>query len=271
MTPTMLLVVFCGVLFWARAPFCCCCGHFCVRRYANLAGGFAFRPSAGCWFLCFCFDVATVVFELYSCGLVKLVQTFADLIRLSCFKDRASELYRPHSESKKEADITVSLVRILQFLYDSACGNAGTLMVSASLTLYACQLMGPWEYRKVPSFYGQTYGHCHCHQTHHCHHLHHHLRPQAHLPVVGCSLMGVSYHLSFRPLPGLSLPFGALSSLGSSPGGSPPPPSPPPPVSDAARLVGGRVGEHRLVISELGSIASNNGTAPSCPIVSHKS
>ena len=101
MTPTMLLVVFCGVLFWARAPFCCCCGHFCVRRYANLAGGFAFRPSAGCWFLCFCFDVATVVFELYSCGLVKLVQTFADLIRLSCFKDRASELYRPHSESKK--------------------------------------------------------------------------------------------------------------------------------------------------------------------------
>ena len=195
MTPTMLLVVFCGVLFWARAPFCCCCGHFCVRRYANLAGGFAFRPSAGCWFLCFCFDVATVVFELYSCGLVKLVQTFADLIRLSCFKDRVSELYRPHSESKKEAGITASLVRILQFLYDSACGNAGTLMVSASLTLYACQLMGPWEYRKVPSFYGQTYGHCHCHQTHHCHHLHHHLRPQAHLPVVGCSLMGVSYHL----------------------------------------------------------------------------
>ena len=56
---------------------------------------FVFPPVAG---FCVCFDVATVVFGLYGCVLVSLVQRFAALIRLSSFKDRASELYRPHSE-----------------------------------------------------------------------------------------------------------------------------------------------------------------------------
>ena len=42
----MLLVAACGVLVWALAPFCCWCGLACVGRYANLAGGFAFRLLA---------------------------------------------------------------------------------------------------------------------------------------------------------------------------------------------------------------------------------
>jgi len=53
---------------------------------------------------CVCFAVATVVFELYGCGLVKLVQRFADLIRLSCFKDRASQLYLSIGRTPKKLD-----------------------------------------------------------------------------------------------------------------------------------------------------------------------
>ena len=53
---------------------------------------------------CVCFAVATVVFELYGCGLVKLVQRFADLIRLSCFKDRASQLYLTIGRTPKKLD-----------------------------------------------------------------------------------------------------------------------------------------------------------------------
>ena len=94
MTSTMLLVAFSGVLFWA------------VARSAVVLVVFAWDDTQ-IWLVplvagfCVCFDVATVVFELYSCGLVNLVQPFAALIRLSKFKDRASELYRPHSEFKK--------------------------------------------------------------------------------------------------------------------------------------------------------------------------
>ena len=62
---------------------------------------FVFPLVAG---FCVCFAVATVAFELYGCGLVKLVQRFADLIRLSCFKDRASELYLSIGRTPKKKE-----------------------------------------------------------------------------------------------------------------------------------------------------------------------
>jgi hypothetical protein len=60
---------------------------------------FVFSPIAECFVLFRCCHRRLWV-VLYSCDLVFLVLWFADLISLSSFKDRASELYRPHSEEK---------------------------------------------------------------------------------------------------------------------------------------------------------------------------
>jgi hypothetical protein len=46
--PSMPLVATCGGLICALAAFCCCFGLDCVGRYANLAGGFAFRLLPDC-------------------------------------------------------------------------------------------------------------------------------------------------------------------------------------------------------------------------------
>ena len=84
---------------------------------------FVFPLVAG---FCVCFAVATVVFELYGCGLVKLVQRFADLIRLSCFKDRASELYLSigRTPKKKRRDVALE-VNAASWNASSECGVRG--------------------------------------------------------------------------------------------------------------------------------------------------
>ena len=161
-----------------------------------------------------------------------------------------------------EADMTASLVRILQFLQDSAWGNAGTLIVSASLALFL-SLDGPLGLPKRLSI------------------LRMNLRslssesPSSSAPSSSPSPgppPGARLHpwggffprLSFLSCPGASLPFESSAPGGSSPG-VPPPALPP--LSDGARLVGGRVGDLRPVISVSGWNAA--GALPSWSIISH--
>ena len=91
------LVVFCSGL-WPRFVFVV---FFCVGWYANLAGGFAFRPSAFAFWL--------LVFAMCCCPSKHICtavtwETWSDVLPilfvLPAF-NRASELYRPYSEEKK--------------------------------------------------------------------------------------------------------------------------------------------------------------------------
>ena len=72
---------------------------FFVRRYANLAGGFALRLACRCSVCCCLF--ATVGSFLYGEDSF-LRPCFAAFDCLSSFKARASELYRPHFGKKNE-------------------------------------------------------------------------------------------------------------------------------------------------------------------------
>ena len=159
-----------------------------------------------------------------------------------------------------DADITASLVRILQFLYDSAWGKAGTFTVSASLTLFfSCdwslelpnmalmRRMNRWslssELYPSPSPSSSS--------------------PSPGPPPGGRRLPGGGF------FPRLSLPRllsrSACESLSSSGGSGP---CGFPPASDGATLVGGYVGDLRPVISETGSLLST-GAFPSGSSISH--
>ena len=100
---------------WGWIPPQCFCGNWCcfcvglwphvalvflffVRRYANLAGVFALRLACRCSCVCCCL-FATVGSFLYSEDSF-LRPCLAAFDCLSSFKDRASELYRPHFRKK---------------------------------------------------------------------------------------------------------------------------------------------------------------------------
>jgi len=68
--PSMLLVATCRVLFWALAPFCCCCGRGMMRKSG---GEFAFRLLAGCWVFV-CFNAAAEALSCTAYDLLNLVQ-----------------------------------------------------------------------------------------------------------------------------------------------------------------------------------------------------
>ena len=94
-----------------------------------------------------------------------------------------------------DADMTASLVRILQFLWDSAWGKAGILIVAASLTLLLLSLVWSLGMPKNGSHSTHKFAVTVIKARPYCHRHHRHLHPQAHLPVVVGTLGRASYHL----------------------------------------------------------------------------